>query len=188
MMVADIYGPVKVVQNIEASEPKAPAPERIRYPRVQIVEIYRRHIISDYRWTYCVIVVVELSGRKSVVFVLACGYYSILLLRPDVDGKLCCDSIKPHQGFRPAERDPACISGSTNSFPQFADKVGSRRVVGNPAVSRHDAPFAQQVFRLRLAYGLGQAQRRRQFQRKGPFTDQGLLYGRSAFCSLRVFG
>jgi hypothetical protein len=62
MMVADIYGPVKVVQYIETSEPEATAPERIWYPRVQIVEINRRHIIGHYRWANCVIVVVDLIG------------------------------------------------------------------------------------------------------------------------------
>ena len=62
--VMEMKRSVEIVEDEKSWEPEICPPKRIRDPRVQIIVIRRRSIISDYRRTLIVIIVVYCRGLR----------------------------------------------------------------------------------------------------------------------------
>ena len=57
-----VNGPVEVVENEESGEPETVAPEGVRDPRVHVIVIPGRRVVSDDGWPFIVVVVVNYIG------------------------------------------------------------------------------------------------------------------------------
>jgi hypothetical protein len=53
------YDRLKVIQHEEPGEEESRTPEGRRNPGVQVIIIRRRRIVSDHRWTFIIVVVVD---------------------------------------------------------------------------------------------------------------------------------
>jgi hypothetical protein len=54
--------PVEVMKNEEPREEEPRAPERRRNPRIEIIVIPRRRIVSHHRWALFVVIIVDYRG------------------------------------------------------------------------------------------------------------------------------
>jgi len=57
-----VNGPVEVVENEESGEPEIGPPERVRDPRVHVIVIPGRRVVSDDGRPFIVVVVVNYIG------------------------------------------------------------------------------------------------------------------------------
>ena len=57
-----VNGPVEVVENEESGEPETGAPEGVRDPRVHVIVIPGRRVVSNDRRPFIVVVVVNYIG------------------------------------------------------------------------------------------------------------------------------
>jgi|GEM_PF-5963929 hypothetical protein len=64
MMMMMVMKDMKVVQDEKAREEETRTPEWVRNPSIQVVVIPGRGIVSDNRWTFGIVVLVNYRGRN----------------------------------------------------------------------------------------------------------------------------
>lgn len=57
-----VNGPVEIVEDEESGEPETGPPERVRDPRVQVIVIPGRRVVSDNGRPFTVVIVVNYIG------------------------------------------------------------------------------------------------------------------------------
>ena len=175
---------VKIGQDKKTRKPEPSIPEWVRNPCVQVGVIPGRRIVSHYRWTFSVVIIVDYF-RLSVIL----RWFNRILsfIHFNWQALLSSKILERLDRLIPVDPQFPGIHCSSDGTLQFTNNIRRHWIISNPSVFRCDTNRSQHTLSFRLIFGLPYLEYLGQFDRKVSLTNQGLSDWRGASCCLPRF-